>query len=63
MILKEKNDGLVRKLTKKGKIYSVVSELYKVLPHELGAKVKVKVKTFCGSYSTSALRHIVLLRE
>ena len=26
-------------------------------------KVKVKVKVVCGSYSTAALRHIVLLPE
>ena len=26
-------------------------------------KVKVKVKAVCGSYSTAALRHIVLLPE
>ena len=29
----------------------------------LRTSIKVKVKAVCGSYSTAALRHIVLLRE
>ena len=38
-----------------------ISFLFK--EHMIWDAVKVKVKAVCGSYSTAALRHIVLLPE
>ena len=37
--------------------------MIKIEPKNMKGAVEVKVKAVCGSYSTAALRHIVLLPE